>query len=132
MEEREFIIEALGYLAKLFPEMDKRLETDEQLERWLVRFGHLDVAAWERAVNAYADDNHFPPTVNKLMEYLPESMRTKTGKPKEASDYTRPGAYQIFTPTTSVEADTDFVPDWAELYRQLNAREWGMDDHNKE
>ena len=123
MQSSEFCRMGLPYLAQLFPEMEKRVTTEEQVERWWVRFGHLDFATWKRAVDAYADDNHFPPTVNKLMEHVPESQRTKAGK----SDYTRPGAYKEFESVEPPATDEEFVPDWAELYRQLNTRDWGMD-----
>lgn len=88
MQQLEFI-DAMRYLIQLFPEMASRLETTEQMDRWVARFGHLELAVWRTAVETYHDDKHYPPTINVLMEYVPTGQRTGTAKPPAPDDLSR-------------------------------------------
>ena len=72
MDHTEFRLRAIAYLTAQFPEMERKLATTEQVNRWYQRFGHLDYVAWCRAVDAYADDNRYAPTVNGLAVCLPQ------------------------------------------------------------
>ena len=87
MNHAEFTREALTYLTRMFPELEQRLVNDEQIARWVKRFGHLDLVTWTKAVDTYADDKHYPPTVNGLMEYVSEHQRTGQRKPDDPSRY---------------------------------------------
>ena len=87
MTSEQFLNEALPYLVAMFPEMEQRVVTAVQMARWVKRFGHLDMAVWHKAVDTYADDKHYPPTVNGLMEYVPPDYRTGQRKPDDPSRY---------------------------------------------
>ena len=127
MQRLEFINDALMYLVQLFPEMDKRLETEAQIDRWVVRFGHLELNVWKRAVDTYADDKHYPPTVNGLMEYVPPDFRTGQRKPDDPSRYDV-RTYRAFSHNEDL-GPSERLPArevkgmLEELYAQFNARD---------
>ena len=74
MEQHEFFSRALPYLCAQFIDMEKKLLTTEQRNRWFTRFSHLDFSTWCQSVDAYADAHDRRPTVESFAGYLPKGM----------------------------------------------------------
>lgn len=89
MEQSEFFSRALPYLCAQFVDMEKKLLTTEQRNRWFTRFQHLEFPLWCQTVDAYADEHDRRPTVQSLAACLPRGMAAKGGRSTCAHLWTR-------------------------------------------